>query len=143
VAPTNGQAPTRAHELARRLSDLVQREKSLIDEHRPGALVDRSGYHIHGIADNGQVDLARLLVGSEGTLALITEATVRTDPRPRLSRGGLAVLWTVGKCRAGALAVSEQGVSACDLMDRRLLTIARELDVRFDLLIPAMPRRCY
>ena len=37
---------------------------------------------LSGILDEGHLDLGRLLVGSEGTLALITEATVRTQPLP-------------------------------------------------------------
>ena len=34
------------------------------------------------LAVERQLDLAKLLVGSEGTLALITEATVTVDPLP-------------------------------------------------------------
>jgi Fe-S oxidoreductase len=36
----------------------------------------------------------------------------------------------------GSQLVSRMGVSACDLMDRRLLSIARENDVHYELLIP-------
>ena len=36
----------------------------------------------------------------------------------------------------GALEIAGMDASACDLMDRRLLSIAREADVRYDLLIP-------
>ena len=85
----------------------------------------------------GDLDLARLLVGSEGTLAIITEATVRTVPRPK--HRGLALLFfdRLESAARGALEITSLGVSTCDLMDRRLLTIAREMDVRYELLIPA------
>jgi FAD/FMN-containing dehydrogenase/Fe-S oxidoreductase len=126
----------RRGELVRRLADLLQRNETLISQHQPRTFVNRSGYNLKDLLDNGQLDLAKLIVGSEGTLALITEATVRTEPLPRYR--GLALLFfdRLENAALGALALSNMGVSACDLMDRRLLTIAREMDVRYDLLIP-------
>ena len=128
VAPaTNGSTgPDTAAELARRVADLVDREQATISRHRSAALVDRSGYHVHDIRSDGQFDLARLLVGSEGTLALITEATVKIDPRPKYRGVVLLFFARLESAAQAALAASELGVDACDLMDRRLLTIARE-----------------
>ncbi len=131
-----GETPGRAVELARRLADLIEREREVIGRCRSAALLDRSGYRLHDVLADGHLDLARLLVGSEGTLALITEATVKTDPRPRFRGVVLLFFARLDGAAHAALALSEMGVSACDLMDRRLLTIAREVDVRFDLLIP-------
>ncbi len=72
-----------------------------------------------------QLDLARLLVGSEGTLALFTEATLRTIPLP----GGRA--WSCSAspgwmplCVPPQL-VAATGPAACELIDRRLLRLAR------------------
>ena len=44
--------------------------------------VNRSGYRLDDVLVDGQVDLAKLLVGSEGTLALVTEATLTVDRLP-------------------------------------------------------------
>lgn len=132
----NGLSSDAAGELAQRVSDLIEREQGTIERHRPTALIDRSGYHLRDIRTDGHLDLAQLLVGSEGTLALITEATVKIDPRPRYRGVVLLFFARLESAAQAALAAAELGVDACDLMDRRLLTIARELDVRFDLLIP-------
>ena len=130
------EAPSRRTEIARRLADLIDRESAVIAEHRPKTKVNRSGYHVYDIVSDGHIDLARLLVGSEGTLGLITEATVRTSPRPK--HRGVALLFfdRLESAAHGALLASAMGVSACDLMDRRLLSISREVDERFDLLVP-------
>ncbi len=129
--------PSPEQPLVRRLAELVGREQKLIAQHQPKSLVNRCGYHLDDVLADGQLDLARLLVGSEGTLAIVTEATVRTVPRPK--HRGLALLFfdRLESAARGALEITSLGVATCDLMDRRLLTIAREMDLRYELLIPA------
>jgi len=118
------------------LSALLDRERPLIAERRPRCPMNRSGYRLHGILENGQLDLPRLLSGSEGTLAVITEATLATEPLPRHRN---VVLLLFDRLESAARAVEDVlpfGPSACDLLDRRHLALARESDVRYDLLIP-------
>lgn len=128
--------PTRHEALVRRLSELLQREERTIAVNQPKALVNRAGYQLHDVLADGYLDLAKLLVGSEGTLAMITEATVRTSPLP-LHRG-VALLFfdRLESAARGALEVSLLDVASCDLMDRRLLSIAREIDDGYERLIP-------
>jgi Fe-S oxidoreductase/FAD/FMN-containing dehydrogenase len=122
--------------LVRRLAELIRREEPLITQHQPRAVLDRCGYHLHDVLHDGRLDLASLLVGSEGTLGLITEARVRTTRIPRYR--GLILLFfdRLDSAARAAQEIVRRGVATCDLMDRRLLTIARELDVRYELLIP-------
>lgn len=127
---------TRRGALVKRLADVLQREEKTIVDNQPKSLVNRSGYQLQGVLQNGQLNLAKLLVGSEGTLALITEATVRTDTLPAFR--GVAMLFfdKLETAARGALEVSKLDVASCDLMDRRLLSIAREIDERYARLIP-------
>ena len=46
--------------------------------------------------DNTGYDLRDLIVGSEGTLAIITAATLRLHPRPRATMTALATLPSLG-----------------------------------------------
>ncbi len=135
--PYSASAHPAAHQVAGRVAQLIQREEMLIAQHPTRAVLDRCGYQLRGVLQNGRLDLARLLVGSEGTLGLITEARVRTIALPRYR--GLALLFfdRLDSAARAALKIVQRGVATCDLMDRRLLTIAREMDVRYELLIPA------
>ncbi len=126
----------RRREIVRRLADLIQREDAVIKANQPRAWVNRAGYHLTDVLKDGQLDLARLLVGSEGTLALITQATLRTESIPK-SRG--LVLMFFDRLEAAAQAAMEAAelkLAACDLMDRRILTLARDVDPRYAHAIP-------
>jgi FAD/FMN-containing dehydrogenase/Fe-S oxidoreductase len=84
------------------------------------------GYALGAAASATGVNLARLLAGSEGTLALITEATLATVPIPPAQ--GVVVL-AFARLVDGAAAVTEcleHGPSSCNLYDWRSLRLARD-----------------
>ena len=124
-------------ELINQLVTLVSHHAELIRAHRSKSLVNRCGYQLADVLDEGHFDLARLLTGSEGTLAVTTEMTLATQPLPR--HQGMALL-LFDRLESAARAVPEilpLGPAACDLMDRRHLSLARETDPRYEALIPA------
>lgn len=127
--------PTRG-EIVRRVGDLLTRRADVIEKHRPQTLVNASGYLVHDCLNQGQLDLAKMLVGSEGTLALMTEATVKIMRRPEHRGVALVFFDRLESAAQGALEAREFDLAACDLMDRRLLTIGRETDPAYDALIP-------
>ncbi|HEX3599877.1 MAG TPA: anaerobic glycerol-3-phosphate dehydrogenase subunit C, partial [Lacipirellulaceae bacterium] len=98
--------------------------------------VNRSGYRLDDVLSAGQLDLAKLLVGSEGTLALITEATLTVDRLPAQRGCALLLFESLDKAAHAAMEIASSHPAACDLMDRRHLSLARETDVRYELLIP-------
>lgn len=129
-------AQIRLDHLVASVASLIQRHASAFEYYRPKSLVNRSGYRLDGIIAGGQLDLAKLLVGSEGTLALVTEATLTVDPLPA-HRGCVLLLFdSLDKAAHAALEIAQLKPTACDLMDRRHLNLARETDVRYELLIP-------
>ncbi len=136
VAGHSATTGTRKSRLVGRIADLLERRQHLLTDSQPKSLVNRSGYHVTDILNDGKLDLTRLLVGSEGTLALITEARVKVESVPK-HRGVLLLFFDrLEHAARGALEVMKTNVSACDLMDRRLLSIARDVDVRYDMIIP-------
>ncbi|MEX2315744.1 MAG: anaerobic glycerol-3-phosphate dehydrogenase subunit C [Pirellulales bacterium] len=124
------------HNLVQSVAGLVERHTPLIKKHRPQSLVNRSGYRLDDVLDDGQLDLAKLLVGSEGTLALVTEATMTVDLRPT-HRGCVLLLFdSLDKAARTVVELAPLAPAACDLMDRRHLHLAREADIRYEMLIP-------
>ncbi|MDH3718342.1 MAG: anaerobic glycerol-3-phosphate dehydrogenase subunit C [Planctomycetota bacterium] len=126
----------RRRQLVDGVAALLRRDADMIKTFKSDARVNRSGYNLNGVLSDDSVDMARLLVGSEGTLAIITEAILGIDPLPA-ARGVVLLLFDRLDNAARAVAeVLREQPSACDLIDRRHLSLARESDVRFDLLIP-------
>ena len=123
-------------DLVTRLVEVLSRETELIERFQPKSKHNRSGYQINDVLADGHLDLAKLIVGSEGTLALITEATVATQAIP--ASRGVALLF-FDRLENATLAVQEilpLGFGACDLLDRRHLSLARESNQAYNLLIP-------
>lgn len=124
-------------DLVGRLGKLLADNAAVIIERQPPLIRNRCGYYLRGILHGNKLRLARLVVGSEGTLGLFTAATLHTAPLPAHRGVVLLLFGQLEKATRAVQAISQQQPSACDLLDRRLLTLARESDPRFAELIPA------
>jgi len=125
-----------AARLTSQVGALLKRHEKPLARHRPKSLVNTSGYLIYDLIDDNRLDMAKLMVGSEGTLGVITEATLRTSALPACSGLLLLMFDRLEKAAKAVQEIRRFDISACDLLDRRLLTLARETDVRYDLLFP-------
>jgi FAD/FMN-containing dehydrogenase/Fe-S oxidoreductase len=136
--PIRGEGPAaRLQTIAQQVGALIEQHAELIERCRPRTRYDRCGYALHDVLTEDGVDVARLLVGSEGTLAFFTEATLRTIPLP-VSRSvvllGFASLEDAVRATQQVLPTRP---AACDLLDRRLVTLARGKDAEVRTLIPS------
>lgn len=131
------EASSRRGQLVSSLAEVLTRRAQLIQERQPKSLVNRCGYRLVDILSPTHLDLAGLLVGSEGTLALITEATVATQPLPKHRGVALLLFDRLDSAAKAVMEILPLDPSACDLMDRRHLSLARESIVQYDLMIPA------
>ena len=131
-------APTvsRLDEIQNRVRNILSTHEQTIREQTPASPAHRCGYHLSDLLEGDHLDLTKLLVGSEGTLGLITEATVRTSPIPEHTGVLLLFFDRIDKATQASQLLVNMDIAACDLMDRRLLVLARETDPRFVRSIP-------
>jgi len=118
-----------------KLSKLLADNESLIAKHQPALIRNTCGYYLHNVRSATHINLARMLVGSEGTLGLFTGATLHTAPLPAHRAVVLLLFGHLEAAMRTVQVISKHQPSACDLLDRRLLTLAREADPRFATLI--------
>jgi len=123
-----GEGAGHAQDIVGALAVLLEEHHELIQSNRPKTKFNRCGYLLHDVLDADSLHLARLLVGSEGTLAMFTEATLETIPLPQ---GRALLLLGFGSLDAALRAVPHilpTGPAACELIDRRMLSLARGSD---------------
>ncbi len=128
IPRTATDALSHLHDIMTTLGVLLEQNRELIASARPRTPFDRLGYHLEGVLDGNILDLPRLLVGSEGTLAFLTEATLRTMPLPAGSAVLLVNVASLERAIQAVQRVLTTGPSACELLDRRLLSLARGTD---------------
>ncbi len=97
----------------------------LVDELRgQRRLPDDSG--IDPDSEPGSINLARLLAGSEGTLATVTEATVSLEPIPATASVALLTYDDVIGAMEDVAPILEHDPAAVEVMDDVLLDLARD-----------------
>ena len=121
-----GAAPPEAAPLERFLAAapaLVSAERASPSRHT-GVRKESSGYGLAAYADSG--DLVDLVVGSEGTLALIVGLELRLAPVLAATASVLGAFASLDDAVAGADGARASGASACELLDRTFLDVARD-----------------
>jgi FAD/FMN-containing dehydrogenase/Fe-S oxidoreductase len=122
--------------IANEVGQLLYANASVIEKTPWRGVARGCGYRLESAIEGDMVNLAKLQAGAEGTLAIITEATVRLERIP-VARGVVLLFFDRLETAArAAVEAQKHNVAACDLMDRRLLEIARETDARYDHILP-------
>jgi FAD/FMN-containing dehydrogenase/Fe-S oxidoreductase len=137
TAAADGAEP-RLVDLATGVAGILDAAAAVITAGQPAARLSHGGYRLDDLrlGPGGLIDLPRLLCGAAGTLAIVTEATLRTVPEDGAVAVGLLLFESLEKAAEAALRLRPLGPSACDLFDKRHLALARSAKVSFDLLIP-------
>ncbi len=143
--PQNGLTVSESQaRLAREVRNILQPWLPEIERERSLRCPDRTGYRLEGVLskagenppDSNGVNLARLIAGSEGTLALITEARLRTVSLPSAEGGVLFLFDSLEKATRAVPPLLQHAPGRCDLLDRRKINMVREWDKRFQPLLP-------
>ena len=122
--PTALESP-RTCELRAATGELLRTHAELIAAHRPKARFDRCGYRLLDVGGADEPDLVRLLVGTEGTLGLITEATLWTVPLPGGRAAAALAFGSFETAVQAGLVAAQAGAVAAAALDQRLLAWRR------------------
>ena len=120
----DGAAPERYRELVRRMRALHRREADEIETRFPKVLRRVGGYNIDSIDDGGH-NMARLLVGSEGTLAFFNEIELSLQPIPAHRVLGICHFPSFYGAMDATRRIVELGPSAVELVDRTMIELSR------------------
>lgn len=126
-----------AGSVAKRCLAALSGKEAIISKALPRTRRNRSGYNIAGICHEGRIDLARLLTGSEGTLAVFTKIKLRTV---KLAAAKALVQFEFDSLEqmAGAVPIIVgSGATTCELMDRLLIDMAVEASGEYRDILPA------
>lgn len=108
---------------------LLANPNSVATIRRMFSMKNTMGYGINALLDySNPVEIARhLMIGSEGTLGFVAEATFRTIPLPRHYATGLAIFTSLDDATAALPALVDAGFDAIELMDSMSLRAAQQL----------------
>lgn len=109
-----------------KLDELLVKNWKLIKSARPHVSKNSAGFALWEIERNGKFDLGQLIVGSQGTLGLVTEIILRVVPFP--ARTALLVGYFKDLSLAGEAVTKLLHLkpSALEVVDRNLLEMVNE-----------------
>jgi FAD/FMN-containing dehydrogenase/Fe-S oxidoreductase len=127
-AVANGTAsPARYRELVERVRAIAAREASEIEARIPKVQRNVGGYAIHTVRPDGDFNMAKLLVGSEGTLAFFTEIDLMLQPLPRAKALGVCHFPAFADAMRSTEALVALDPVAVELVDRTMIELSRKI----------------
>jgi len=141
LAPSE-QAPRSLLEqsLYQEIPAMLRHHRSLIEQYRP-RVKNSSGYHLWDLEDrDGRLNLAGLAVGSEGTLALVTKARLRTRQLPEQQSAALLFFDQLEKAGEAVAVIRRLQPAALEIMDDQFIRLVREYDPALGAALPENAR---
>ena len=123
-------------EALRQLAQLYEKNASLIESAYPDTPYNSAGYNLKGLVKDGQLDLRRLLAGSEGTLGITTRLKFRLVERPPHDSLVVAYMDDVMASAEAVLKILPMGPSGIEVMDKSLLNVAKANDPNLAAVLP-------
>jgi FAD/FMN-containing dehydrogenase/Fe-S oxidoreductase len=120
------QGPARHRRLVTTVRELYARERDEIDARVPKVQRRVAGYNLD-LASTGAFNLAQLLVGSEGTLALFRKIELKLAPLPAHKALGVVHFPTFRRAMDSARHIVTLEPTAVELVDRTMIELSRDI----------------
>ena len=108
-----------------RIADIVELNREEIEARFPRLMRRVTGYNLDEFVRNGKFNLSKIMVGSEGTLAMTHRAKVRIEPRPRATALMTIHFTDIVDSIRSTETILPFGPSAIELIDDMVLGLAR------------------
>lgn len=113
-------------ELYRRLPEIVEAHRAAIETGFPPFWRRACGYRLDRLVDGTPFDLAKFVVGSEGTLAIAVEAVVDLVPKPKNTVFAVGHFNTTQKAIEATTDALSCDPAQVELMDKTILDLSRQ-----------------
>ncbi|TMI80449.1 MAG: FAD-binding protein, partial [Bacillati bacterium ANGP1] len=113
--------------LYRRIPEIVERTRDEVARRFPKVHRRVGGYNLDAFPPGGPVNLAKLIVGSEGTLATVTEATVAIVPRLGATVVGVLHFDDLIRALEVTAEILDTRPTAVEVIDKIVLDMARQM----------------
>ncbi|MFH1730064.1 MAG: FAD-linked oxidase C-terminal domain-containing protein [Planctomycetota bacterium] len=105
--------------------DLLRDNRGLTRSKTPSLLTNSSGYQLARTLAHGHMDLGQLLTGSEGTLAVITKATLRSVERPAMTAMIILYFENAQLAADSVVPILEAEPRSVEMIDARALDLVK------------------
>lgn len=113
-------------ELYRKLPDILQEYRGEIKSRYPRTFRHVAGYNLNRMLDPSVINLSSLMVGSEGTLGVVTEMKVNLVPVPRAKRLVMVHYADMRMAMEAVPLILESHPTAIEVLDKMLLDLTRD-----------------
>ena len=117
------------------VKDLLKRHKNTIEQHAPAVEKYSSGYNIFEAIHGNNLDATRLICGSEGTLALVTDVALNILPLPKAALAVVAYFGSYEHTAEATQIARTFAPTAVELLDKSYTDMGRGLSPASDELI--------
>ena len=119
----NGSA--REAEILRGFRQIIEANRSEIERRFPKMMRRVQGYNLDAFVGNDDWNLARLMVGSEGTLGITLEAKLNLEPLPKSKVLCVVHFAELPEAVRAVGPILRHGPAAVEIMDSQIITLAR------------------
>jgi anaerobic glycerol-3-phosphate dehydrogenase C subunit len=124
-------------EIYRVIPDLLKRCSAALKSDKPFSLKNSSGYDLWRLKNSRQLDLTPLLVGSEGTLGIITEAKLSLSPLPGKTVSGLLYLDDLDRVGPATERILDLSPTMVEILERQIIDLVRNQKKEMAPYLPA------
>lgn len=120
------QQNNREGEIYREFADIIERNKELVEEKFPKVMRRVGGYNLDEFIYTDQWNLAKLITGSEGTLATTLELKINLEPLPQYKSVCVIHFSDLLEAIGSVTPILQYNPSAVEILDKIVVDLSRE-----------------